>query len=122
MSRPLKSLSFGITCDTARLEEVRAVLLHQSIHALGSDRSTVFGTPPALNEGGDPTVAVGGTLVDKTADLGGQFEIAAACLRAPWTRSAMLNRATPSVSMTTFIGKICNQPSARFNGVNSTAQ
>jgi hypothetical protein len=62
--------------------EQKAMLLHQPIDALGIDRSQTFGSPLALEERGDPPVAVSRSLIDKVADRGGQLDVAGSFLWA----------------------------------------
>jgi len=46
------------------------VLLHQAEDALGVDGLASGGSPLALEERGDPPIAIGGPLVDEAADVG----------------------------------------------------
>ena len=68
--------------STGMAFEQEPVLLHQPIDALGVDRSRAGGSPLALEERGDPPVAVGRALIDETPDVGGQLAIALAGLRS----------------------------------------
>src|SRR6516164_2847123 len=89
--------------------EQEAVLLHQPVDALGVDRGQAVGSPLALEERGDPTVAVSRALIDQTSDAGAQFQVARrSCVPrfglAPSRRSIRLDRATSSVSAIAFTG------------------
>jgi len=48
------------------------VLLHQAEDALGIDGLASGGSALAVEERGDPPVAIGGPLVDEVADVGNQ--------------------------------------------------
>jgi len=48
----------------------QSVLLHQAEDALGVDGLASGGSPLALEERGDPPIAIGGPLVDEAADVG----------------------------------------------------
>jgi hypothetical protein len=56
--------------------EQEAVFLYQPISALCIDQGQPVGSPLALEERGDPTVAVGRALIDQATNVGAQFEIA----------------------------------------------
>ena len=56
--------------------EQQAMLVHQAIDALAIDGSFASGSPLALEERGDPPVAVGGARVDQAPDIGGELDIA----------------------------------------------
>ena len=60
----------------------QSVLLHQAEDALGVDGLASGGSPLALEERGDPPVAIGGPLVDEAADVGNQIEVASTVLRS----------------------------------------
>src|ERR1700733_1831412 len=62
--------------------EQEAVFLHQPVDALGVDRSQAVGSPLALEERGDPPVAIGWALIDQTSDIGAQLEVARPVLRS----------------------------------------
>ena len=59
------------------------VFAHQTIDPLGIDRLLAGGSPLALEERGDPPVAVGRPLVDEPTNIGGQFHITRPYLRSP---------------------------------------
>ena len=59
----------------------QTMLAHQPIDALGVDRGEPDGSPLALEERGDPPVAIGRALIDQAADLGGELDIARPGLR-----------------------------------------
>ena len=56
------------------------MLLHQAVDTLGIDRRVARGSPLALDERGDPPVAVGRPRVDEAADFGSERKVAVACL------------------------------------------
>jgi hypothetical protein len=56
--------------------EQQAMLLHQPVNSLCIDRRAAAGTPLALYERGDPTVAIGWSGIDMAPDFGGQLGIA----------------------------------------------
>jgi hypothetical protein len=56
--------------------EQQAMLLHQPVNSLCIDRRAAAGSPLALYERGDPTVAIGWSGIDKAPDFGGQLGIA----------------------------------------------
>jgi hypothetical protein len=62
--------------------EQQSVLLHQPIDALGVDGGQTGGSTLAFEECCDAPVSVGGPGVDEAADLGSEFEVAVAGLRA----------------------------------------
>jgi hypothetical protein len=66
-----------------------ALFLHEPIHPLGIDVRQSGGTPLALEERGDPPVAIGWPLVDEATDIGGQFDIAGPDL---WQRPQLPHR------------------------------
>src|SRR5690348_1795083 len=56
------------------------MLLHQAVDTLGIDRRVARGSPLALDERGDPPVAVGRPGVHEAADFGSERKVAVACL------------------------------------------
>ena len=62
--------------------EHEPVLLHQPENTFGVDRSLAGGSPLALEERGDPPIAIGRALVDQAADVGGELDVALTGLRA----------------------------------------
>jgi hypothetical protein len=65
------------------------VLLHKAIDPFHVDRVLAGGSPLALEERGDPPVAIGWPLVDEATDIGGQFDIAGPDL---WQRPQLPHR------------------------------
>jgi hypothetical protein len=59
----------------------QAMLAHQPVDALGVDWSEPSGSPLALEERGDPPIAIGRALIDQAADLAGQLDITRPGLR-----------------------------------------
>jgi hypothetical protein len=60
----------------------QAMLLHQAANTLVIDPRSVTGSL-APEERGDPSVAVGGLLIDQAADLGSEFQVTFSDLRSP---------------------------------------
>ena len=71
-------LAWSASAGIALLQQ--SVLLHQAEDALGVDG--LAGSPLALEERGDPPVAIGGPLVDEAADVGNQIDVASTVLRS----------------------------------------
>ena len=59
------------------------------IDPLGIDGLASGGSPLALEERGDPPVAIGRPLVDEAADVGNQFEVASTGLRTALRASSL---------------------------------
>jgi hypothetical protein len=54
----------------------QTVLLHEPVDPLRVDRCAPVGSPLALDERGNPTIAVGRALIGQPAYLGGKFQVA----------------------------------------------
>src|ERR1019366_856427 len=99
----------------------QTVLLHEPVNPLAVDGLQAAGPPLAIEMRGDPAVAVGGPRVDEAPDVGGKFSVTVAALGprlvgSAFIRAATLERATPSVSVTGFIG---NRPEVKSSTARS---
>src|SRR5438046_2902293 len=99
----------------------QSVPFHQPVDALGVDRGQTVGSPLAPDERGDPPVPIGWPRVDEgriaAVSSRSPSRVCGPRLgRVPLTRSAMLERAKPSVSVTVFIG---NRPAAQSSTARS---
>jgi hypothetical protein len=79
----------GEPAASVALQEL-PVLLHKAIDPFRVDRVLAGGSPLALEERGDPPVAIGWPLVDEATDIGGQFDIAGPDLWSPCRASSLL--------------------------------
>src|SRR5580704_6312436 len=69
--------------------EHEAMFLHQPVDTLGVDRGQTVGSPLALEERGDPPVAVCRALIDQPSDIGSQLAVARPVLRAAFRPSTV---------------------------------
>ena len=60
--------------------EQQLVLLHEAIDALGVHRGLADGSPLALEERGDPPIAVGWVRIDQATEIDGELGITVANL------------------------------------------
>jgi hypothetical protein len=72
----------GASTTGVALQE-QPVFAHQTIDPLGIHMLLAGRSPLALEERGDPPIAVGRPLVDESTNIGGQFHIARPYLRSP---------------------------------------
>lgn len=81
----------------------QAALLHQPVDALGIDGIAAGGSPPALEDRGDPPVSIARQGFHQAPDIGSELRILARVWGPrfgplPPARSTRLERATPRVS------------------------